>query len=381
MRLKRYLYFGILMGMLMGTPLQSYAAEETAEASSEDVIETDADGNPIETLPPPPTFPSGYAMADKDFKGTEADYYVIVRAKEAADKALEMGEPLSLDESNGVVGIRLRQLPDVNSKLSLNLVIPDGTLLYITGEVNDENGNLWGYTNYADMKTGYVELSKVAKASVITAQELVRRENTIGGRNPEFTKFFQRIDSEGKPISLEDMTSESGENEGETVETDVFPPLETDENGDPILETDADGNQIIETNAYGEPVFRVDSEGNLMIPKDYKGNPVFETDSEGNPVIPLDEDGNPRLPELPKKENEKKKGGSPVIPFLLGMLTVILIEVLVTAVMILLRKRKKKKAMNNGTDVNQVDAIKRKKKTFRLKLPKIGFGKKKAPKS
>lgn len=476
-------------------PLVAYADEttaapETAAASEEAdgttaAPETDENGETIPTEPET-TYAAGTALADPDFKGEEADFYVIVRSQKDIDETTVDAGNTSQDVANasstgasadtntgnsgtnssststsgseywngdpndtaaetvattassvkesqiaaamanaggdyttppssaasegqsklednpgssvGDGGIHLMQVPSKEANYAINLLIPDGTLLYISGTVKDDEDNEWGYTNYAGIKTGYVDLSQTATAKITNLEEVAKQQMVIGHGN-NFESYFQRIDAEGKPISAEEAASmAAGENgESESTEEETFPPLETDENGNPILETDEYGNQVIETNSAGMPVFRNDAEGNLMIPKDMDGNPLFETGEDGNPIIETDADGNPSLPVPPTESSAKKKSGVniklAILPFVLGMVAMIILEALIAGIVMLIgRMKKKKKAkaeaaaqgMPEGTNLNEVDQVKKKKglhlPKLKLKLPKLGGKKKKKKK-
>jgi|GEM_PF-3399409 hypothetical protein len=371
---KKLLMSLIILGSataLISYPIKGYAAEETTAAaeaeSAEDTGEestdgeapeegeTSEDGEPIETEPKETVPPE-----------PEISYYVIVTNDE---------------------GAMLYQEASQDSSLSINIPIPRNTVLHITNEATDENGDIWGFTNYSDLKEGYLKLTDLSTIQTKTAKEFV--EDKLDGN---WGQNFVKVDGSGAPVSFNALSQEdldkaeesnaAAANRKSTEEETT--EVQTYEDGSPVIdvtmETDEKGNYY--------PMM-TDEDGNLVPwETDKDGNPVpWETDAEGN-VLPLatDEDGNPVHPETePPPEPEKKTGGFSIVSFIIGFFTVIILEVLVAAVMILLRRLKRKKQLKQqaaaeGGAPPEDDAGGGKKKGIKLPIPKIKLPKIKIPK-
>ncbi len=376
---KKLLMSLIILGSattLISYPIKSHAAEETTEAAEAESIEDTGEESTSKDSPPEGESSENGEEVDSEAPEVEEttapepeiSYYVIVTNEE---------------------GAKLYQEASQDSSLSINIPIPYNTVLHIVSEFTDDSGNVWGFTNYADLKEGYIQLSDMSTIKTQTAKEFV--EDKLDGN---WGKDFVKVDGSGTPISFNALSQEDLDKAEEsnaaaankkTTIAESTEVAETDENGSPVIDvtmqTDEDGNHY---------PMQTDEEGNLVpLETDADGNPVpWETDEDGN-LLPLatDEDGNLIHPstEAPP-DSEKKSGGFSIVSFIIGFLSVIILEVLVAAIMILIRRLKrkaqlKKAAAAEGGAAPDEDAEGgKKKKGIKLPIPKIKLPKIKIPK-
>lgn len=355
---------------LISYPAVSYAdettaaAEEAAEESGEESAEGEEAGNGEEGEG------DGEESETEETTVAEPDnsYYVIVTNEE---------------------GARLYQTPSTDSSLSINIPIPYNTVLHVLKEETAEDGTVWGFTIYSDLKEGYLNLSDLSIIQVKTAKEFV--EEKLDGN---WGRDFIKVDGSGAPVSFNSLSKEElakaeesnaaaanrKSTQAETSEEDlgegngpvIDVTMETDEKGNYYpMQTDEDGNLVpYETDEDGNPVpWETDEDGNLL---------PLETDEEGNLIHPVKET-------KPETEPEKKSGGFSIVSFIIGFFSVIILEALAAGVLILLRRIKRKAALkkaqagDGGIPEDSEDGGK-KKKGIKLPIPKIKLPKIKLPK-
>ena len=326
---------------IVSYPIYSYGAEESTEeaAVSEEgaegeegteEVETDENGEPIETTTEPET------------TAPDLSYFAMVTNPE---------------------GAKFYQEPKDDSAYSINIPIPQNTVLHILEDARDPNGVLWGYTVYADLKEGYVKLVDLSHIQAKTAAQMVQDKF-----NGNWGEGFVKVDGKGSPVTFNAI---SPEELAEAEESNA-----NDTGGNKYDEDTGEITAVVgETNEDGSPVIDV------TMNTDEAGN-VIETESEE---------------ESSEEAEEKKSGGFSIFSFLIGFFTVILLEGLVAGIMILLKVLKKKKkakaeaaAEAGGAPEAEGEGDgKKKKKGFKLPLPKIKiklpkpklpFGKKKKKK-
>ncbi len=359
---------------LISFPGISYAADETT-AAAEETLEESGEGS---------------AEGESSEEGEEDDG----EGGEGEESETEETTAEEPDNSYYVIvtneeGAKLYQTPAPDSSLSINIPIPFNTVLHILKEETAEDGTVFGYTIYSDLKEGYLNLNDLSIIQVKTAKEFVE-EKLDGNWGREFIK----VDGSGTPVSFNSLSKEELEkaeesnaaaanrkstqekNQEEDPEGGNGPvidvTMETDENGNYYpMQTDEDGNLVpYETDKDGNPVpWETDEEGNLL---------PLETDEEGNLIHPERETE-------PEAEPEKKSGGFSIVSFLIGFLSVIILEALIAAIMILLRRIKRKAAQKKaaaGGDGGSDDAEEggKKKKGIKLPIPKLKLPKIKLPK-
>ena len=320
---------------IVSYPIYSYGAEESTEeaAVSEDgaegeestEVETDENGEPIETTTEPET------------TAPDLSYFAMVTNPE---------------------GAKFYQEPKDDSAYSINIPIPQNTVLHILEDARDPNGVLWGYTVYADLKEGYVKLVDLSYIQAKTAAQMVQDKF-----NGNWGEGFVKVDGKGSPVTFNAI---SPEELAEAEESNA-----NDTGGNKYDEDTGEITAVVgETNEDGSPVIDV----------------TMNTDEAGNVIEPESE-----VESSEEEAEEKKSGGFSIFSFLIGFFTVILLEGLVAGIMILLKvlkKKKKAKAEAGGAPEAEGEG-KKKKKGFKLPLPKIKiklpkpklpFGKKKKKK-
>ncbi len=113
------------------------------------------------------------------------DYYIKVQSKDGT-------------------GAVLRKQPTTNSSSVLTENIPDGTVLHITGQADDGNGGIWGFTNYSDVAEGYILLQQavtVDKDSLIVKEDPnAVAEASVKAREQQLEQYFQTVDENGNPV-------------------------------------------------------------------------------------------------------------------------------------------------------------------------------------
>lgn len=325
---------------IVSYPIYSYGAEESTEeaAASEEgaegekgteEVETDENGEPVETTTEPET------------TAPDLSYFAMVTNPE---------------------GAKFYQEPKDDSAYSINIPIPQNTVLHILEDARDPNGVLWGYTVYADLKEGYVKLVDLSHIQAKTAAQMVQDKF-----NGNWGEGFVKVDGKGSPVTFNAI---SPEELAEAEESNA-----NDTGGNKYDEDTGEITAVVgETNEDGSPVIDV----------------TMNTDEAGNVIEPESEVES-------SEEAEEKSGGFSIFSFLIGFFTVILLEGLVAGIMILLKVLKKKKkakaeaaAEAGGAPEAEGEGDgKKKKKGFKLPLPKIKiklpkpklpFGKKKKKK-
>ena len=328
---------------IVSYPIYSYGAEESTEeaAVSEEgaegeegteEVETDENGEPIETTTEPET------------TAPDLSYFAMVTNPE---------------------GAKFYQEPKDDSAYSINIPIPQNTVLHILEDAKDPNGVLWGYTVYADLKEGYVKLVDLSHIQAKTAAQMVQDKF-----NGNWGEGFVKVDGKGSPVTFNAL---SPEELAEAEESNA-----NDTGGNKYDEDTGEITAVVgETNEDGSPVIDV----------------TMNTDEAGNVIEPESE-----VESSEEAAEEKKSGGFSIFSFLIGFFTVILLEGLVAGIMILLKVLKKKKkakaeaaAEAGGAPEAEGEGDgKKKKKCFKLPLPKIKiklpkpklpFGKKKKKKA
>ncbi|MGO4971881.1 hypothetical protein ACTQ56_07805 [[Clostridium] aminophilum] len=275
-------------------------------------------------------------------------------------------------------GLQIHQDASALSPLSISIAVPSGTLLHITGEITESNGTVWGYTSYADLKGGYVNLSAgTAKVSISSAREEAERLRQNGNWGNQFVK----VDGAGTPITFNNVSKEeldaaeaashtraansktSDQADSESGAEDESAEAETDENGEPIDDgTNDDTVQI--------------------------------TKSDGSSAT--------------APGSGKSGGGFSILSYALGSLTIILLEAVVACLLIVSKKvrirkkttsegddgggkgaggkkdkKDKKKGKKKDDESGEGDGSEKKKKKkgkLKIKLPKLSIGKKKKKK-
>ena len=337
---------------LMGTattvisyPMHSLAAPEETVSDSEESIpegeaskeaaETDEDGNPVE----------GEDLIEEETTEAplENDYFVIVTAED---------------------GAKLYQEANTDSSLSINIPIPKNTVLHILKEETDSSGTTWGYISYADLKDGFVQLTDLSFIEVKTAKEVVEEKF-----NGNWGHDFVKVDGSGTPVSFNALSKEELESAEESNAAEARKGKKDQKETTAAPETNADGSPVVE----------------VFMETDENGDPIpLETDENGNPIVyETDENGNPIIPETePETEaEEKKSGGFSIVSFLIGFVSVIILEAIVAGLMIVHRRIKlKKKAKAEAQESAPPDDEGGEKKKKGLKLPKISLPKIKLPK-
>lgn len=113
------------------------------------------------------------------------DYYIKVQSKDGT-------------------GAVLRKQSTTNSSSVLTENIPDGTVLHITGQADDGNGGIWGFTNYSDVAEGYILLQQavtVDKDSLIAKEDPNAVANaSVRAREQQLEQYFQTVDENGNPV-------------------------------------------------------------------------------------------------------------------------------------------------------------------------------------
>lgn len=101
-------------------------------------------------------------------------------------------------------GVVLRKQPNTNSQALLTENIPDGTVLHITGQADDGNGGLWGFTNYSDVAEGYVLLQQtvtVEKDSLLVKEDPnAAADASVKAREQQLELYFQTVDENGNAV-------------------------------------------------------------------------------------------------------------------------------------------------------------------------------------
>lgn len=323
--------------LVVSMPVFTYADETTAAVETAEASEEAANDSESE-------------VAEEEAGETAA------ATTEAASKlAKEAGLPDGVHYANYFVlvsedsGATMIQEPVAGSPVSINLTIPKGTLLHIIGEVIDANGHAWGYTNYADLRGGFLDMTTLTRANVQSAKEAAEEKIS-----DPWGDLFTQVDGAGTPVSFNAVGKEELENAEESREA---------AEGDDNITT-------VETNADGETI----SGGS--------GN-VIDASLENNETKEPETDENGEIIETEEEEAEEtdQEGGFHVLSYILGLLTVIVLEVLLVLIMLILRKMKEKKrrkaeAAAEGADGSSGDEEPKKKKGFSLKLPKIKITKK-----
>lgn len=315
---------------IVSYPIYSYGAEESTEeaavseegAEGEEVteeVETDENGDPIETTTEPET------------TAPDLSYFAIVTNPE---------------------GAKFYQEPSVDSAYSINIPIPQNTVLHIIENARDPDGVLWGYTVYADLKEGYVKLEDLSHIQAKTAAEMVRDKF-----NGNWGEGFVKVDGKGSPVTFNAITPEELK---EAEESNA-----NDSGGNKYNEDTGEVSAVVgETNEDGSPVIDV----------------TMNTDEAGNMII--DESESESTEEATE---EKKSGGFNILSFFIGFFTVIFLEGLTAGILILLKtlKKKKKAKAAAAAEAGEAPAAEgegdRKKKKKGLKLPKIKLPKIKLP--
>ncbi|WP_036608931.1 hypothetical protein [Oribacterium sp. P6A1] len=327
---KKFLMPLFLMGTataVISYPVHSFAAPDAQEEVETEADESTAEGESSEDGENPETEAT---IEETTAPPPDNSYYVIVSGDE---------------------GTKLYQQASSESALSINIPIPKNTILHVLDEATDESGISWGFVNYADLKEGYVKLSDLSTIQAKTAKEVV--EDKFNGN---WGKEFVKVNGSGTPVSFNSLTpeelkaaeesnaAEAKKGGTKAAETAESTEVETREDGSPVIEV------YMETNENGEPI-------------------PMETDEDGNIIVPESE--------TETEAPEEKSGGFSIVSFFIGFITVILLEVLVAGAMILIRKLKlKKKAKSEEeTPPDEGDSGGKKKKGFKLPIPKISLPK------
>lgn len=347
---KKFLLSLFLLGTattVISYPVPSFAAPDESISdseesipegeASEEAVETDEEGNPVagEEIIVEESTVDPYANA----------YFVIVTAEE---------------------GTMLYQEASPESSLSINIPIPKNTVLHILKEETDSAGTTWGYISYSDLKDGYVKLTDLSFIQAKTAKEVVE-EKFDGNWGHDFVK----VNGSGTPVSFNSLSKEELESAEESNAEESRKGKKDAKETTAAPETNADGSPVVE----------------VFMETDENGDPIpLETDENGNPIVyETDEDGNPIIPETePETEaEEKKSGGFSIISFLIGFVSVILLEAIVAGLMIVLRRiklKKRAKAEAQESAPQDEEGGEKKKKGLKIKLPKISLPKIKLPK-
>lgn len=320
---------------MISHPIYSFAAEETtvaeAEASNES-DETDAAGESSEDGE---NSESTESIEETTEAVPENDYYVIV----------------SKDD-----GAKLYQQASTDSSLSINIPIPKNTILHVLSEETGADGSTWGFVNYADLKEGYVKLTELSTIQAKTAKQVVEEKF-----NGNWGQDFITVNGSGTPVSFNSLSKEELEAAKESNAA-----AEKNKSNSVVVESNED-ESIVETNEDGSPVVEV----------------WMETNENGEPVE-TDEDGNIIESETEPEVEEKKSSGFSIVSFLIGFITVILLEVIVAGVMILLRRLKRKGKGKGSEEETPPDGAdeggKKKKKGLKLPVPKLPIPKISLPK-
>lgn len=325
-------------------PVHSLAAPEENVSESEESTEEAENSSEGESTEDGEVIADGEEIIEEETTEAplENDYFVIVTAED---------------------GAKLYQEANSESSLSINIPIPKNTVLHILKDETDSSGTLWGYISYSDLKDGYVKLSDLSFIQARTAKEVV--EAKFDGN---WGQDFVKVDGKGTPVSFNSLSKEELESAEESN------AQESGKKAD-----DKETTKAPETNADGSPVIDV------FLETDENGDPIpLETDENGDPIpLETDENGNPVRPETePETEaEEKKSGGFSIISFLIGFVSVILLEAIVAGLMIVLRRIKLKKKMKaEAAESAPADDDGGGKKKKGIKLPKISLPKIKLPK-
>ena len=316
------------------TPISVYAEETTA------AVETAAASTEAESKA---ENANGESTAESEPAVTE----------EATKLAKEAGLPDGVHYADYYVlvsqdsGATMIQEPQAGSPVSINLTIPKGTLLHIVGEVIDANGHAWGYTKYADLRGGFLDMTTLTRANVQTAKEAAEAKIA-----DPWGDLFTQVDGAGTPVSFNAVGKDELESAAESKAE---------------AEEGADGNvTTVETNANGETV---------------SGGNVIDASLENNETKAAETDENGETIETTEDESasEDTKGGFHLVSFIIGAVSVLGLEVLLAAIMLLLRKlkaKKRRKAEQAAEGGEGEEDAPKKKKGFSLKLPKITIKKK-----
>lgn len=272
-------------------------------------------------------------------------------------------------------GLQIHQEASALSPLSISIPVPSGTLLHITGEITEPNGTVWGYTSYADLKGGYVNLSAgTAKVSISSAREEAERLRQNGNWGNQFVK----VDGAGTPITFNNVSQE----ELDAAEAASHTRAENSRTSDQAdSESGAeDESAEAETDENGNPVDNGTNDDTVQI-----------TNSDGTSAT--------------ASGSEKSGGGFSILSYALGSLTIILLEAVVAGLLIVSKKvrirkkpssegddgggkgvggkKDKKKGKKKDDESGEGDGSEKKKKKkgkLKIKLPKLSIGKKKKKK-
>lgn len=325
---------------------QEAESAENSEESEEDTAEGgEAEGEEAE---------GGEAATEEASKEPPVDYYIQVAAPD---------------------GLQIHQDASALSPLSISIAVPSGTLLHITGEVTEPNGVVWGYTSYADLKGGYVNLSAgTAKVSISSAREEAERLRQNGSWGNQFVK----VDGAGTPITFNNVSKEEMDAAEAASHTRAANSKTSDEADSESSAEDESAEA--ETDENGNPVDNGTNDDTVQI-----------TNSDGTSAT--------------ASGSEKSGGGFSILSYALGSLTIILLEAVVAGLLIVSKKvrirkkpssegddgggkgaggkkaKKKGKKQENDSDEEDGSGKKKKKKgKLKIKLPKLSIGKKKKKK-
>lgn len=120
------------------------------------------------------------------------DYYMIVESRDG--------------------GVNVYSYPDEESGQLNNRIIPNGTAFHIEGELTDENGKEWGYTQY-DGVEAYVLTDDLRPAGAVEAAESEFQLN--GGKRTNYEVTIQSED--GEVVLYLGPGEKFGEAEGDNV--------------------------------------------------------------------------------------------------------------------------------------------------------------------
>ena len=328
------------------TEQEAESAENAEESEGNEAEGGEAEGSEAEG--------SEAAAEEEVMEEPPVDYYIQVAAPD---------------------GLQIHQEASALSPLSISIAVPSGTLLHITGEITESNGTVWGYTSYADLKGGYVNLSAgTAKVSISSAREEAERLRQNGNWGNQFVK----VDGAGTPITFNNVSQEeldAAEAASHTRDANSKTSDQADsESGaeDESAEAEADEN--------GEPIDNGTNDDTVQI-----------TNSDGSSAT--------------APGSEKSGGGFSILSYALGSLTIILLEAVVAGLLIVSKKvrirkkttsegddgggkgvggkKDKKKGKKKDDESGEGDGSEKKKKKkgkLKIKLPKLSIGKKKKKK-
>ncbi|MGN8817186.1 hypothetical protein ACTNEN_02485 [Oribacterium sp. HCP28S3_H8] len=129
-------------------------------------------------------------------------------------------------------GVSLHQDASNSSPLSINIPIPKGTLLHITEEKQDAEGKIWGFTQYADLNSGYFWTGAASAVQISTGKEQAEKRMKNGNA---WGDSFVPVDGAGTPITFNSIPEEAVE-EAESRQNEESIQPETDADTE---ETDA----------------------------------------------------------------------------------------------------------------------------------------------